>query len=57
MACKRLTAVASPVAEPGLWGFSGRGTWALEHRLQSCGTLGLVAPKPLLDHLYMSVNV
>ena len=43
-----LMAVASPVAEPGLQGagdsvvgacgLSSCGSWALEHRLTSCGT-------------------
>ena len=35
-----LTAVVSLVVEHGLWGtgFSSCGSWALAHRLSSCGT-------------------
>lgn len=41
---------------PGRLGFSRCGAWALEHRLQVVVVpLGLVALKPLLDH--MSVNL
>ena len=46
--CGLLTAVASLVAEPGLlgtqapvvatYGFSRCGSWASEHRINSCGT-------------------
>ena len=36
-ACRLLILVASPVAEQSL-GFSGCGSWALEHSLSSCGT-------------------
>ena len=54
MVCRPLIAVASLVAEAGLWGaqasvvaahgLSSCGSWAPERRLSSCGARGLVAP-------------
>ena len=60
-----LIAVASPVAEPGLSGAAGsvvgacglssRGSWALEHKLTSCGTdLVTVGPFPIRNRNLVS---